>query len=230
MKRGKLLVIEGTDGAGKSSQVKLITEFFSNNNLKVKQFHFPTYTHNEAGSVITSFLQGNFGKSSDVNPYFIANIYALDRFLFLPELNKMLEENDIVILDRYVFSNAAYQSAKFEIGSKESIDIIKWIIELEFGFFSLPDQDLCIFLHVPMDIIEKRLASERQGEDREYLSGKKDIHEEDLELQKRVNHTYLNLDRIYGAELREYMVIDCQEKNPAEIFELYVNNLTNMIS
>jgi len=224
-KKGKLLVIEGVDSAGKSSQVKLITNYYENQGLKVINFHFPTYTHNEFGKVITSFIQGNFGNSDKVNPYFVANIYAMDRYLFRDELNKMLEEYDIVILDRYVLSNAAYQAAKFPINSKEASDIVDWILEFEFDFLDLPEQDLCLFLNVPMETIKNRLTSTRTGTDRDYLDGKSDIHEEDLELQKRVNYTYLNMEQIAGYEMYEYIIIDCNDYNPDEIFSLYIDHL-----
>jgi len=225
MEKGKLLVIEGTDGAGKSSQVKLITEFYNSQGLKVKQFHFPTYTHNEFGRLISSFLRGDFGKSNEVNPYFVANIYAMDRYLFKADLDKMLLENDIVVLDRYVFSNAAYQAAKFSIGSKEAIDIIRWIIEFEFDFLKLPNQDLCLFLNVPTSITEERLASNRVGSDREYLDGNEDIHENDVELQRRVHYTYANMKQIIGRTIDEYKIVDCFDRNPEEIFESYKNYL-----
>ena len=229
MKRGKLLVIEGTDGAGKSSQTKLINEYYTSQGLKVKNFHFPTYTHNEFGKVITHFLRGDYGKSDEINPYFVANIYAMDRYLFLGELNKMLNENDVVVLDRYVFSNAAYQAAKYKIDSQEAYDIINWIIEFEFGFLGLPEQDLCLFLNVPTEITEARLASSRIGADREYLDGKEDIHEADVELQRRVHHTYLNMKTISGYNIEKYEIIDCGDKDPVKIFQSYFKLLNNLL-
>lgn len=228
MERGKLLVIEGTDGAGKSSQTKLISEFYKNQGLKVEQFHFPTYTHNEFGKVITHFLRGDFGKSENVNPYFVANIYAMDRYLFLDDLNKMLDENDIVVLDRYVFSNAAYQAAKFKINSHQAHDIINWIIEFEFGFLGLPEHDLCLFLNVPLEITGARLAKNRIGQDREYLDGNIDIHEADLELQMRVHHTYVNIEKMTGYMIRNYEIVDCYDRNPEEIFESYKQKLIDL--
>ena len=164
-----------------------------------------------------------------MNPYFVANIYAMDRYLFLGELNKMLEENDVIILDRYVLSNVAYQAAKFEINSEEAYDIVNWILELEFEFLGLPDPDLCLYLNVPMEIIKDRLASNRIGADREYLDGKSDIHEEDIELQKRVNHIYLNIEDIYGHAIFGYKIVNCYDYAPLEIFETYKNDLFELI-
>lgn len=214
---GKLLVLEGLDAAGKSTQVKLMSEHYVNMGKTVKTFHFPTYTHNEFGKVITSFLQGDFGKSEEVNPYFVANIYAMDRFLFKEELTSMLQKNDVVILDRYVFSNAAFQGAKFSNDSVESNKIRRWILNFEFDFLQLPQFDLCLYMNVPMTTIEKRLTSERVGQDRDYLNGKADIHEADINLQRRVHENYMKLEGTYS----NYRVVNCYDFSPEEIFETY---------
>ena len=84
MPKGKLIVLEGTDGAGKSTQLNLIKKYLEEKHLKYAYLHFPKYGHNEFSAVIAKFLQGDFGGVDDVNPYFVANIYAMDRFLFLP--------------------------------------------------------------------------------------------------------------------------------------------------
>ena len=124
MPKGKLIVLEGTDGAGKSTQLNLIKKYLEEKNLKYAYLHFPKYGHNEFSAVIAKFLQGDFGGVDDVNPYFVANIYAMDRFLFLPELKQLLEDNDVVLLDRYVFSGMAFQAGKYE---DEGNEIITWI-------------------------------------------------------------------------------------------------------
>jgi dTMP kinase len=187
----KLIVLEGTDGAGKSTQTELVKKYLELNSLKYEYFHFPMYGHNEFSEVIAKFLRGEFGGIDEVDPYFVANIYAMDRFMFLPELNRAIKENDVVLLDRYVFSNLAYQGAKF--GGEESQKIKNWIHDFEFGFLKLPYPDLSIFFDVPMDVVKERLQSKREGEDRKYLEGKSDIHEEDLDFQSRVRDNYIGL-------------------------------------
>jgi dTMP kinase len=190
MPRGKLIVLEGIDGSGKSTQTDKAKEYFEQHNLKYAYFHFPMYEHNQFSDVIARFLRGEFGKANEVDPLFVANIYAMDRFRFLPELEKALEENDVVLLDRYVFSNIAYQCAKFD--NEEDISRMKeWIFEFEFQFLNLPYPDLNIFFDVPNIVAEERLKVKREGDDRNYLQGKTDIHEEDLELQKKVRNNYL---------------------------------------
>jgi len=190
MARGKLIVLESIDGGGKTTQINQISKYFEDNKLSYVNYHFPMYGHNQFSDVIARFLRGEFGKANEVDPLFVANIYAMDRFRFLPELEKALEENDVVLLDRYVFSNIAYQCAKFD--NEEDITRMKeWIFEFEFQFLNLPYPDLNIFFDVPNAVAEERLKVKREGDDRNYLQGKTDIHEEDLELQKKVRDNYL---------------------------------------
>lgn len=205
----KLISLEGLDAAGKSTQIEKIKEYLELNSLKYEYFHFPMYGHNEFSDIISSFLRGEFGNIDDVDPYFVANIYAMDRFMFLPELNKALAENDVVLLDRYIFSNLGFQGAKLK--GDESLKIKTWIHKLEFGFLKLPYPDLNIFFDVPMDVVKERLESKRDGEDREYLQGKQDIHEADLDFQSRVRDNYLEL-----AGATNYKIIGCAICRPSE--------------
>ena len=224
MPRGKLIVLEGTDGAGKSTQLELIKKHLEEKNLKYAFLHFPKYGHNEFSAVIAKFLQGDFGGVDDVNPYFVANIYAMDRFLFLPELNQLLKDNDVVLLDRYVFSGMAFQAGKYK-KNEDADDIISWIDQFEFNFLKLPY--LTIFLDVPMEIVKERLENPRAGADRDYLQGKQDIHEQDMIFQSRVRKSYRRLK--YDFEYEDYEIIPCAEKigwgwdiyTPEVLFEKY---------
>jgi len=151
------------------------------------------YGHNEFSDIIARFLRGEFGSIDKVSPYFVANIYAMDRYMFLPELQMMMNDVDVVLLDRYVFSNLAYQGAKYPNGSIASNQVKKWIMDFEFEFLKLPYPDLNIFFDVPTEITGKRLEEQR-GDDKEYLQGRqKDIHEEDMEFQERVRQNYLGV-------------------------------------
>jgi len=204
-RKGKLIVLESCDGGGKSTQVKIIQKYLESKGLKSTFIHFPMYGHNEFSQIIAAFLRGEYGAADKVNPYFVADIYAGDRLLYLPELKKKLEDFDIVLLDRYVFSNMAYQAAKYPKGSLEYRNIITWIGDLEFEHNQLPYPDLTLFLDVPIDITEQRLSEKREGEDRRYLKGKGDIHEEDIDLQHKVRDVYVNyLDVEYN-----YHIIPC---------------------
>lgn len=197
---GKLLCLSGLDGSGKSTQIELIKKYFEKNNLKYEHIHFPIYGNNEASAVIAKYLQGEYGNINEVNPVFVANMYAMDRYLYLPTLQKQLLENDVVLLDRYVFCNMAFQGAKYSTSTQSEI-MRDWINEFEFGFLELPYPDLNIFFDVPIEFIEERLNTKREGDDRGYLEGKIDIHEADMDFQRKVRDNYLALEGYQGYKI-----------------------------
>jgi len=212
---GKLIVLEGTDSSGKSTQIELIKEYFQENNIRYTSLHFPLYEKTVAGKVISAYLRGEYGNIDEVDPIFVANIYAMDRFLYLPELKKYLEDFEVVLLDRYVFSNMAFQGAKFDTETQSSI-MRDWINEFEFGFLELPYPDLNIFFDVPIDIIKNRLEKEREGDDRKYLEGKIDIHETNIDFQEKVRNNYLAL-----RNYENFIVVPCVSCDPNDDFAPY---------
>jgi dTMP kinase len=218
----KLLVIEGVDGAGKSTQIKLLKDFFSKKGYKCEYLHFPRTDTPFFGELITRFLRGEFGSLNEVDPYLIAMLYAGDRKDASAMINNWLSEGKIVLLDRYVYSNIAYQCGKLnEIPAQNKL--MNWILSLEFTHFAIPKPDLNVFLDVPVAFTERNLANARTGDDRDYLNGTKDIHEESTLFQKKVRDIYL---RISESEDR-LAVVDCSNKNgemltPSEIFDLII--------
>ena len=123
--------------------------------------------------------------------------------------------NDVVLMDRYVFSNMAYQGAKYTTETQAQI-MRDWIDDFEFGFLELPYPDLDIFFDVPIESIAKRLSEKREGDDREYLKGKADIHEKDLEFQDRVRQNYLAMKDYQG-----YHIIETEMLSPEKVFDKY---------
>ena len=215
----KLITLEGLDSCGKSSQVKFIKEYYESLGKKVKFIHFPMYGYSVFSDIIAKFLQGEFGTVDEVDPKFVANIYAMDQYLYKNQLIKDLEENDVVIMDRYAFSNLAFQGAKI-LDKEKSEDLINWIHEFEFKFLELPYPDLILYLDVPINTIEQRLNQERVGDDRNYLNGKKDIHEADINFQSRVRNIYLSLENV----LNYFIIKTYNEKeilSPIDLFNTY---------
>ena len=165
------------------------------------------------------FLRGDFGKLGTVNQYLIALIYAGDRNDAKSIISQWLREGHYVIADRYVSSNIAFQCAKIQKG-EEKLELKKWIINLEYDYYRIPRPDIQLFLDVPSDFTEKKLKDPRQGEDRKYLNGQIDIHEQNLEFQKEVRKVYLDL----ASEDPQFFRIDCSDKqngilSPENIFE-----------
>jgi dTMP kinase len=219
------IVIEGLDGAGKSTQVEMLKNYLANEGRKSEFIHFPTSDSPVFGDMIARFLRGEFGGLKDVNPYLVALLFAGDRYNLGTQIRTWLSEGKTVINDRYVYSNIGFQCAK--MNSAEAADeLFTWIFDLEFNYFKIPKPDLSIFLDVPFSFTEKRLTSAREGSDRDYLQGKTDIHEADLNFQKTVRETYLK-----AVEKDENFIrINCADENnnmlpAAKISELITKEL-----
>jgi dTMP kinase len=218
-----LIVLEGLDGAGKSTQVKLLSEYFVSKSLKTYYLHFPRLNVSIFGELIAEFLRGEFGDINQVHPKLVALLYAGDRWHASAELNNYLKNNYIVILDRYVFSNVAYQCAKIN-DNQEKIKFVNWLLDLEFNFYKIPKPDVNIFLDVPINFIREKLSEPRESSERDYLKGKKDIHEQNIEFQTRVRDEYLFLCKNYNMHL-----IDCSENGKIATQEVVFNRLLNLL-
>ena len=126
-----------------------------------------------------------------VDPYLIALIYAGDRNDAKSQINEWLEQDYLVLIDRYVYSNIAFQCAKLN-NNKEIDKLSDWIKHLEYEYFKIPRPDIEIFLDVPSEFTKQNLSKTRKGSDRKYLQGKQDIHEKNITFQEQVREIYLN--------------------------------------
>ena len=184
-----LVVLEGLDGAGKSTQLKKLISYLESIFGELEYIHFPRYDAPVYGDLISRFLRGDFGTNETVHPQLVALLFAEDRHGAAPGMKEKLAGGGTVLLDRYVYSNIAYQCAKLK-DADESGRLRDWIFNTEYGSFGLPVPDLNIFLDVPIGFVESKLKSQRGGQDRDYLEGGQDIHEADIEFQKRVRDIY----------------------------------------
>ncbi len=203
-----LIVLEGLDGAGKSTQVQLLKAYLTERCGELEYIHFPRYDAPVYGDLISRFLRGEFGDNSQVHPQLVALLFAEDRHGAVPRMQAALDAGKPVLLDRYVYSNIAYQCAK--LGSlEERRNLRNWIFHTEYGSFCLPEPDLNLFLDVPIGFVEHSLSSGRSGSDRSYLEGSRDIHEADMAFQRAVRDAYLQ----EAARDPHFLRIDCS--NPA---------------
>lgn len=219
------LVIEGLDGSGKSTQLKLLREHLKKNAVPYKYLHFPRLEEGVYGDLIARFLRGEMGANDQVDPYLVALIFAGDRADASTQIRKWMEEGNLVIVDRYVYSNIAFQCAKLGT-EKEQEQLRNWILEFEFGYNELPRPDKNLYLNVPFEFTRKQLNVARNGDDRAYLKGERDIHEENLDFQEQVRQQYLSLkEHVDDLEL-----IDCMDPagvmlSPGKISSLIVKQM-----
>lgn len=212
------IVLEGLDGAGKSTQIKLLRQMVEATGRECEYLHFPRFDAPIYGDMIARFLRGEFGSVEQVNPYLVALLYAGDRADAARQIREWMTEGKCVIVDRYVYSNIGYQCAKVE-SEEERQRLAEWIYKTEFEEFAIPRPTLSLFLDVPFGFTEAKLTSQREGADRDYLSGGQDIHEKSLDLQRRVREVYLDA----AAKEEDFKVVDCSDSegnmaSPEEIF------------
>ena len=213
------IVLEGVDGSGKSTQIAKLRDMFAQQGIPTEYLHFPRFDAPYFGDLIARFLRGELGSIEQVDPYIVAMLYAGDRRDAAAMIRGWMDEGKVVICDRYVYSNIGYQCAKVaDAGERETLR--KWILSLEYDYFAIPRPDVSLFLDVPFAFTERKLLQEqREGDDRAYLNGKKDIHEQSMDLQRAVRQVYID-----AAEWDEAMhVVDCSEQgemaSPEQIFE-----------
>lgn len=221
----RFVVIEGLDGSGKSTQLKLLREHLEKEGISYKYLHFPRLEEGVYGALIARFLRGEMGPNDQVDPYLVALIFAGDRAEASSMITSWMEEGNLVIVDRYVYSNIAFQCAKLS-GADERKRLRDWILDFEFRQNKLPEPDLNLLLHVPIEFTRQQLEKARAGEDRDYLKGERDIHEEDLGFQERVMKEYLSLQQ----HVNDLKLIDCTDglgkmQAPASISELLIKQL-----
>ena len=219
-----LIVIEGLDGAGKSTQISRVGEYLTAEGRSCYQMHFPRTDGSHFGELIASFLRGELGQIHQVNPYLVALLYASDRLEFKPMLENLLSDNDIVLFDRYVYSNIAYQCAKIADATQRR-KLQDWILQTEFEVNRLPKPDLNIFLDVPFQFTRQKLAEKREDGQRLYLKGKEDIHETDLAFQDQVREMYLSL-----VDEEKFIKIDCSNGQGILSVDQIFNKITNVLN
>lgn len=185
----RFIAIEGLDGAGKSTQITLLTEYFNKQGIETRFVHFPIVQEGIFGELIAKFLRGEFGDVKDVHPQLVALLFAEDRKAFAHNINEWLASGYVVLVDRYVLSNIAFQCAKLE-NEKEKKELREWINMFEYEYNRIPQPDLSVYLDVPFSFTEQALTQRRSGEERKYLNGKEDIHEKDFSLQLAVKQEY----------------------------------------
>jgi dTMP kinase len=189
-----LVVIEGIDGSGKSTQLALLKERLESDDISYHALDFPRY-NKPGGQLAKLYLQGAFGKNpNDVNPYAASSFFSTDRISsYLEDWRDKYESGTLIISDRYTTSNATHQGSKFPSEKRE--EFFDWLFTFEYKYLGLPKPDLIILLDIPAETVSSLISSRNTG---------KDIHERDT--------SYLNLCRksaLQAAKLYGWRCIDC---------------------
>jgi len=214
--KGKLIVIEGTDGSGKETQSKLLVEYLNKNQSgSAKYIEFPQYGKPSA-VMVEEYLNGRLGSAQDVSAKQASILYAVDRFAASSEIKEWLSKGKTVICNRYTTANKGHQAGKILQSSnqdtisgevqKEVDTFLDWIDELEYSTFAIPKPDYTVLLYMPHKVGQKLVAKKAP---REYIGGKeKDIHEADDSHLRAAEAAYL-----YVANKDAWSVINCAESD-----------------
>jgi dTMP kinase len=207
MKAGKLIVIDGADASGKTTQTNLLISRLKKAGYKVAIIDFPRYGQKSAIAV-EEYLQGHYGKAADLGAYIPSIFFAVDRFAASLNFKKLLAQGHIVISNRYVTANMAHQGGK--IGDNKAREkYFDWVIDLEYNIFKIPKPHLNIILNMPAKVSARLLKSRGR---------KKDIHERDLAHLRSAEKTYLSLAKKFKSPI-VYSVVKGKLRSPEEIHE-----------
>ena len=196
--QGKLIVFEGTDGSGKSTQFRMLCERMEREGRPFRRLIFPQYQE-PSSALLKMYLNGEFGSHpSDVNPYAASTFYAVDRYASWKKVwGDYYRDGGLVLSDRYTTSNAVHQASKLPEGERQAF--LDWLFDLEYGRMGLPAPDLVLYLDLPTEVSEKMLRHREQA-----TATAADIHEQDGAYLRRCREGAREIARDLG-----WSVIDC---------------------
>jgi len=207
--KGKLIIIDGTDGSGKATQTKLLIKRLKKEGYKTAALEFPQYGAKSAG-LIENYLAGLYGTADEVGPYRASVFYAVDRYDASQKIRRWLTEGRVVVADRYVTANMGHQGSKIKSAVKRQ-QFFNWLNNLEFKIFDLPRPNLNIILYVPIDITLKLMT--KRG-------GKPDLHEADVNHLKAAAKTYVEMTKTLPGLKLINCAINKHLLTPEEIHEM----------
>lgn len=192
---GKFIVFEGIDGSGKSTQLKLLSQYFKKQGYKIATFDFPQYGKKSAG-LVEEYLAGRYGSLKEVGPYEASIFYAVDRYDASFKIKDWLKKGFLVLSDRYVGSNIGHQGGKIK-DKKKRAAYFTWLYNLEYNIFKIPKPTLSVILNMP-----PRIAYELCQNSGRRKTKKSDIHEENLTHLENAKNAYLHAASLFPKDFR----------------------------
>lgn len=214
---GILIVLEGSDGSGKTTQFNLLSERLKAAGYDVEVFDFPRY-EKPSSYFVKQYLNGRYGPAEDISPYTASLFYALDRYEAAKDIKAALEKGKTVLINRYVGSNMAHQGAKFD-DPVEQRGFFVWDDNLEFQLLNIPRPDINIFLRVPAKTAYELISQKAQ---RNYTDNIRDEHESNLDHLKKSVATYDLLCQLFP---KDFVAIECTKEDKL----LSVPQISNLI-
>lgn len=196
-KKGKIIVLEGIDGSGKSTQHKLLVNYLKSKKLTVKTIKFPRHKKPFFGNMVDEYLNGEFGQATKIHSKLASILFALDRFEVKDKIKKWVQKGYYFIPDRYLPSNLGHQLGKIiNQSDKKKKSFIEWDETMEYKVLGIPKPDLVIYLKADLNIILNLLKKRGRG----------DQHENDIQYLKNSQLAYN-----YVAKLKKWSIVDCSK-------------------
>lgn len=208
---GKLIIIEGLDGCGKSTQTALLEKYLDDKSISFKKIKLPDYD-SPSSTLVNMYLGGEFGSNAnDVNAYAASAFYAVDRFAsFKLKWKKEYDNGELILADRYATSNLIYQMEK--IPSDRWDEYIEWSEDFEYEKIGVPRPDAVIFLDMPVEVSQRLMTQRYCGDE-----NKKDVHEANVEFLNGCRRSAL-----YAAKKQGWYVVECSDgENPLDIEKIH---------
>ena len=207
----KLIIMEGLDGSGKSTQTALLEEYLTSQAVRYKKIKLPDYD-SPSSTLVNMYLNGAFGKNADdVNAYAAGAFYAVDRYAsYKLKWKADYDAGTLILADRYATSNSIYQMEKLDPSEWENY--LKWREDFEYKKIGIPRPDLVLYLDMPVEISQRLMTSRYNGDE-----AKKDVHEANVAFLKRCRETAL-----FAAKTQGWKVINCADGDqPLSIEEIH---------
>lgn len=220
--KGKMFVIEGTDGSGKATQTELLAKRWENEGVNYRTVTFPNY-ESPSSSLVKMYLNGEFGEKPEaVNAYVASSFFAVDRWAtWEKEYREYYEQGGIVLADRYTPSNLIHQAGKID-DEKERENFLNWVYEYEYKLLQLPEPDMVIFLNMPTEYAQQVM---KERENKITHEQKKDIHESDVEY---LDKAYINACEL--AKRYNWKIVNCVEEGKVRTREEIHNEIYQLVN
>ena len=215
---GKLIVIEGLDGSGKSTQLELLPKNLLKNGIECKTVSFPDYD-NPSSTLVKMYLAGDFGsRPDDVNAFAASTFYCVDRYAsYKAAWGDFYNDGGTIVAGRYTTSNAVHQCSKLPEDQWENF--LNWLYDFEYKKVGIPKPDKVIFLDMPIEVSQKLLSKRYQGDD-----SKKDIHESDTEYLARCRNA-----AVFTAKFSNWDIIPCSKNGEPRTVEDIAQDILNSV-
>ena len=206
-KKGKFIVIDGSDGSGKATQVALLMKRLEQEGRTVKMVDFPEYYTNFFGGFIGECLADPKYEWLNVHPKIASIAYAADRWESKEKIEGWLKKGYVVVANRYVSANQIHQGGKIK-DAKERKQFLRWLDDMEYRVFGIPRPDIVFYLSLPIAVTQKMMAERNKTQKRAYLRRKTDVHEDSIEFLENSRKCALKLVK----ELNNFVKIECAPK------------------